>query len=287
VAWRIITYPFLLVALVSQISCDSDSQDACSDIGLNSKIMQGTKCEENGSPVVLLELREDGDKAGYCSGTIIGERAVLSAAHCVHDIDSVKVSVGNEKIESFTFYEHPEAEIDDQYIEDPANDLSVIILPRSAGVRSLPILKSRSLFEGEEFSIFGYGISDNGDDDKDLRSGLMNADEIEDGHIESEYTDSKSSICFGDSGGPAIVTEGGDASTAAIVGVASAISQSIIPGGGDGIIPGLPLQGAFGPLPFPIFGSSCSEGDRTFHASVQTEEAINFIQRYVPDLKLR
>lgn len=280
----------ILVALsVLVAACGSDSkQDACSNIGLPSKIMSGTRCgDEQRSSVVLLTLYDDGDKKGHCSGSVIGSQAVLTAAHCVHDMDKIRISVGGRDLESREFYKDPESDVDGRQIKDVANDLAIIMLPEAANVPTLPLLVSRQIQEGEEFSIYGYGISDKQKDDKDLRSGTMDADKVKDGYIESEYTDDSSSVCFGDSGGPATLTDNDDPATTAIVGVASGLSQTLP-------IPIPPLPGLAdremrfpAPLPLPFFGTSCQEGDRTFHASVQTSSALDFIRSRVPDLRER
>jgi hypothetical protein len=272
----------LLSSVFLFLSCGHDSYDRCSDIGLTAKVMSGTECGEiERSPVVRLELREDGDKKGYCSGSVITSTAILSAAHCVHDIDAVRVRVGGETIESKEFYKHPDSDIDDEYINDPGNDVAIIILPRPVNVAPLAILRSRIIEEGEEFSIFGYGVSEDDTDTDDLRSGRMDADEVESDYIESQYTDDSSSVCFGDSGGPATVrpVRDGDGPVA-IVGVASAVSfPSIID---NPLVPGLPTQGVFpGPLPFPLMGDSCPDDTYTFHASVQTDSVKAFIDSHV------
>jgi hypothetical protein len=200
-------------------------------------------------------------------------------------MDKIRVKVGGRDLESRQFYKDPNSDVDGQQIKDVANDLAIVILPEDANAPTLPVLVSRQIQENEDFSIYGYGVSDKQEDDKDLRSGTMEADKVKDGYIESEYTDNSSSVCFGDSGGPATLTDNNDPTTTAIVGVASGLSQALpIPAPP---LPGLAAQGLRFPLPLPFFGTSCQEGDRTFHASTQTSSALEFIRTHVPDLKER
>lgn len=280
---------FLILAIaIFAAACGSDSsKDTCSNIGLPSKIVNGTRCgDEERSPVVLLTLFKDGKRRGNCSGTVIGAQAVLTAAHCVYEMEMIRVTVGGQEIEASQFHKHPQADVDSQSIKNVANDLAVITLPQAANVRPLPILVSRQLVANEQFSIYGYGVSNRSGDEKKLRSGNMKADRVRDGYIESEYTSKSSSVCFGDSGGPATLTENDDPETTAIVGVASGISQGLplpLP------LPGLSVQNRNFPvpLPLPFSGNSCQEGDRAYHANVQTDAAMNFIAAHVPDLQLR
>ena len=47
-------------------------------------ILNGTACSAEVSAVVLLNMRDkDGFGAGACSGTVISQRAILTAAHCL------------------------------------------------------------------------------------------------------------------------------------------------------------------------------------------------------------
>jgi hypothetical protein len=277
----------LFLVLFSALACAPRSEDSCEDLSLSSiKIVSGTRCgDEDLSPVVLLELRQDGVRRGYCSGSIIGRRAVLSAAHCVEDMDEIRIKVGGVWRSSRNFVKHPDARVDGGKIEDPTHDLSVIQLPSDHTVQPLKIASSALLAEGDEFSIYGFGQSGELlESGNELRSGRMEAEQIRDGYFESTYSDDSSSICFGDSGGPAILApSGGKVADPLIVGVASAISPALS-------FPPLLLRrydeksilSPF-PLPFPIGGSSCSLGSESFHASVYNQSAIKFIKQYALD----
>ncbi len=278
---RSTSYLLLLLLLTS---CAQGGEDSCEDLGLSSlKIMSGTRCgDEERSPVVLIELRKSGDRQGYCSGAIIGRRSVLSAAHCVEDVDEVKVRIGGRWQTSKTFIQHPAAQIDDGSIEDSTNDLSIISIPEDTNIQPLKLARRHLLEKGDEFSIYGFGQSEEVFNRKnELRSGKMEVEKITNGYFESSY-ENESSICFGDSGGPALLLpSGGKVEELAIVGVASALSLGI----------SLPLpihdtKAVFSPfpLPFPIFGSSCPKSSKTFHAAVYNQSALDFITNYASDV---
>jgi secreted trypsin-like serine protease len=278
----------VLIATTFLLACSQSGEDSCEDLSLSSlKIVSGTKCGDTDvSPVVLVELRKDGDRLGYCSGSVIGRRSVLSAAHCVEDVDEVRVKIGGSWQTAASFIQHPDAQIDDGQIDDPAYDLSIIGLSADHTINPLRLAKAAILQKGDEFSIFGFGQSGEffNRDKTELRSGRMEAEKVRTGYFEASYDNDSSSICFGDSGGPALlVPSGGKVAEPVIIGVASAISPSLpLP---------LPLpireqKSIFAPfpLPFPIGGSSCPRGSKTYHASVYNQSAISFIQRYAPDV---
>jgi len=291
VAGRSILVIWTTICLILVSGCEGKSEvtDACSDLSLVGRVLYGTQCSpESSSPVVELKLFDKhGDEFGRCTGTVIAADRILTAAHCVvDDVKRIRVSVGGENISSSHFVAHPDSDISDNQINSPGKDVAVIHLERETEVSPLPILSTRNFTKGESFSVFGYGLDQDGDS-SELRSGTMEADEVNSDFFESEHTDTSSGICYGDSGGPAIaqVDQGNDLSSA-IVGVASALSPV-----GLGGIPFLPPPPVPGPFPIPLpFGNSekdCEVGAVNFHANLQNDSVLRFIEEQSPNTMFR
>src|SRR5690606_25781390 len=108
-------FPFSVAALLLAAGCGGSSPSptptapapipaaqACdalgglgATLGNSLAIYSGTECSHEVGPVVKLNLRLFGTSAGPCSGTGIGPRAVLAAAHCLDgDVDEVLVWFG-------------------------------------------------------------------------------------------------------------------------------------------------------------------------------------------------
>lgn len=77
-------------------------------VGATNRIINGATCTVGNSPVVELELLAGGSSEGWCSGTALTKRAVLTAAHCLTDgVTSVKVHAGSTAIQSSSIHYHP------------------------------------------------------------------------------------------------------------------------------------------------------------------------------------
>lgn len=280
----------ITLLMLTACGSTSDTTDACGDLGLNTRIVYGTRCQDtNRSAIARLELRdEDDNEFGLCSGTLISPTRVLTAAHCVlNDVRKVIVHIGGESIPASALVAHPGNDVDSDSINSSREDVAVIYLSRASSVSPLPILASRQFTAGERFSVFGYGLDQDGESEK-LRSGEMQADDVSNGIIESEHREESSGVCFGDSGGPAIASVAlNDGFAPAIVGVASAL---LPPDDlGVGLLPPLPgIPGPF-PLPLPFFGDeiNCELGAKNFHASVQIQSVLDFIAAHAPDASYR
>ena len=164
---------------------------------------------------------------GSCSGTLVGPNLVLTAGHCVSDSDipsDYTVFVGDEahSVESLWQHESYDPSAED---EDAAPyDLGMLVLSNSVTTYApIPILTGHRLQKGEQYYLAGYGTNE---DTWDTSRSFI--DNFKIGATTLEYRDSSllwgthtpfgSSICAGDSGGPAYLVEG---DLAALVGVAS------------------------------------------------------------------
>ena len=175
-----------------------------------------------------VHVRRHGDTNGFCSGTLIAPRVVLSAGHCFDgSIDSHALQVGagyleatNDEVGELISVDrvivHPDytpsklgySSMDAAGLSDP-NDLSLIILQRDATmIESTPILPvqqvATALGYGDMATVSGYGVDDNG------QKGILNVGvssiERHNGIEILTFVDAgQSDTCVGDSGGPLYV----------------------------------------------------------------------------------
>ena len=170
-------------------------------------------------PVVKLNLEDASGFAGTCSGTMIGPRAVLTAAHCLDGgITSVRVwpGVGPEFITS-TFAHHPNFNTDSLQF-----DVGVVLLDEDLGRPAASILTSRTARTGEAAIIAGFGRDEDSVTTR-LRAGSTTVAAATSFRIETAYAPPSSAICSGDSGGPIFLMEGG---RWVIAGISSATTES-------------------------------------------------------------
>lgn len=223
------------------------SQNACSLFGLTAKIVNGSTCGGT-SPVVRLNI---GGSAS-CTGTVISNTKVITAAHCivrnladnpsVLPENSVKINSYGLSIQSKKFFlpdslyrdlsrlkklfgnfQTEDSKVANKVInnlfDEGLADVAIIEFSDEIPLPSAPLLTSQTLDVGTVFAIFGFGLADpnnfsSGSDE--VRSGTMLTDQVGLRNFGSQFRQQGSNTCFGDSGGPAMNID-----TKAIVGITS------------------------------------------------------------------
>jgi secreted trypsin-like serine protease len=184
-------------------------------------ILNGSECPTSNTSVVLLNLRDStGQAVGQCTGTVIGARAVLTAAHCLDgDTGVVRIFRGTgEQITASSFQVHP------RYSGSggPAYDVAVVLTSEDLGRVPIPLLLSRDPQVGETAVVGGWGLDQNGNGTI-LRAGLNTVSGVSSLYFETEYSATTATVCYGDSGGSLMLSAGG---SWAVAGVTSETSAS-------------------------------------------------------------
>ncbi len=229
--------------------------NACSTLGLHTRIIHGTECSDEGSPVVMIVLETSDGSSSLCSGTMISSTDVLTAAHCfAQNPSSAYILAEGVRVNAVRYSLHPDVTYTGQSV---LNDVAVLRLQTPVGLPTLPLLAGTTLESGDIIQIFGYGITEDQSSSKDtagtLRSGEMLITSISPDHITTNYGGEGSNTCFGDSGGPAVFTT---------------------PAGAVGIV-GITSSGAL---------ENCGPGDISLFANVQGNSILNFITQAVPSV---
>ncbi len=182
----------------------SDSQDPCTAL----KIAGGEECEER-----PLEVAVVATNFGYCTGTFITQRHVLTAAHCIPASgQEIVVATKGFSAKTTTARVHPmyRASTFSPY------DVAIVTINTDAPVGPAKIELSKTPQKGDTAVAYGYGLDQDGQDviqrvkdgGQALKATDIEIDSVSDASIDT-ISNGDGDTCSGDSGGP-IVFEGGD-----------------------------------------------------------------------------
>lgn len=172
------------------------------------RVLNGDECSSESLPVVALEISSTNGQSSRCTGTIISNNEVLTAAHCVENAASATAIHDRGAQGATAGVANP------LYAIDPiAFDIGLLRFPNIAnnlGVNPARILVSRRLTAGDRVRVIGYGQ----DGTPELVNGnprgteLVIREVLEGGGVSlAAFDDQNSGVCFGDSGG-AITSNG-------------------------------------------------------------------------------
>lgn len=220
-------------------------------------IVGGWPADESEWPWQVRLYQDGSDRFGFCGGTLISRRWVVTAAHCVEDTSSVNVGYGSvllskqRRIDSAKIVVHPKYDP-----QTTANDIALIRLGRQAalGEGAQPVgLANRTFYNaaiGERGAVTGWGqlldqekLEQKYPDGNipwamvvpsrlmevdvriqtldECRKNYGGADSIPDGHFCAGYQKGGKDSCQGDSGGPLVFRDPASPSKWRLLGVVS------------------------------------------------------------------
>lgn len=179
-------------------ACSAPADGAVGDVA--SPIVNGTV--DNGDPaVVFLWLG-----SGSCSGTLVSPHVVLTAQHCVAGVwaSDMQVFFGTNVDDNGTWIQVVDADA------HPSGDIAAVTLADAGPTAPIPLADHAFVSgdEGTPVRIAGFGVTSEWGSDSGLkREGTSQLDSWD-----SEFLyigGGQSDTCYGDSGGPAFIEQGG------------------------------------------------------------------------------
>jgi secreted trypsin-like serine protease len=215
---------FVLAVTVAGSGCDGPPDPV---VEVRSPIIAGTPvvAGEHASVGALVSISSGPPYAPLCTGTLLDDSHVLTAAHCLATADAKDIgfvlSTDTESIgpggilPARATYLHPQFTFSNT--APPLHDIGVLALARAAGVSYGVLPATPPSLAGQQLIIVGFGPST-----RPLTTSYVETEGVASvvSVHDAEFTvgGGSSQPCFGDSGGPAFLPRGASFD---VVGVAS------------------------------------------------------------------
>lgn len=235
---------FLLGAMAT--ACAAEPASSTEQIGrVSSAIINGVDSDDNQDFVLQIGLETDGAVTPQCSSTLIGKNLLLTARHCVADLDEKTGTMGPSYDASrFTVYVGKDGPQQIENGVEPAArgkkvitqvgtssmfpDLALIVLDKNVDAPIATIRLEDAPQKSELVNVVGFGMNEQNVNvqvrmQKDDVKVLALAPEVTQFHTlhTGEFAFGEAA-CYGDSGGPAL-----SAKSNAVVGVASRVNSGV------------------------------------------------------------
>jgi secreted trypsin-like serine protease len=192
----------LLVALLLGAGCGADPAAPGSR---TSSITDGIVYSGHPSVGRLALTAHDG-KTYTCTGTLVGQRTVLTAGHCIWQKANATFHVGGGAYAVGQMVLHPDYTVTPTTV---SSDIAVLRLNTSPSVTPTPVA-TQTPWVGLPLTLIGFGVTGDGLDDSGVKRMAHNAvADVKPLRFNMRGTGgSIGNICDGDSGGPAFAMNG-------------------------------------------------------------------------------
>jgi secreted trypsin-like serine protease len=119
---------FAMLALAVLTQAGALAQDSDTDM-----IVGGEEAKEGQFPYQVRIYSVGNDTVGFCGGSVIGDKWVLTAAHCVLDVTEVMVGYGSTDRSETTKVPIEKVIVHPTYLEGKAADVALIKLQSPIG----------------------------------------------------------------------------------------------------------------------------------------------------------